>query len=175
MNPTSHQNLCWPWKLIWKVKVLRNVSYFVCLVGRKTCLTRDKLQRKGLQIWSRCLLCIREGKSDERLFLCFKTTINLRHMFFSILRIKWVMPKSTLELLSNWKNVGRSSTKENWWQVIPACIWWTVWKESNLRHFEDSNNSIWKIRSNCLSLVFCWCKQNMWAEIWELVDLIVNV
>lgn len=36
------------------------------------------------------------------------------HMSFSILRIKLIMTKSTLELLRNWKNVRRSSAEEEW-------------------------------------------------------------
>ncbi|KAG5632454.1 hypothetical protein H5410_004171 [Solanum commersonii] len=37
-----------------------------------------------------------------------------------------------------WITLGNQCTEEEWGQVIPACIWWTVWKERNSKHFEDT-------------------------------------
>lgn len=88
MDHISNQNVSWPWKLIWKVIVPPKVSCFAQLVVRKACLTKDKLQRRGLPICSRRLLCGQEVESNEHLFVHCKTTINLFHMFFSVLRIK---------------------------------------------------------------------------------------
>ncbi|KAG5611118.1 hypothetical protein H5410_022399 [Solanum commersonii] len=73
-------------------------------------------------------------------------------MFFCILGITWVIPSSTLALLNNWWSIGNRGGEEDWWKIIPACIWWTVWKERNGRHFEGTSSSIEKIGMNCLSL-----------------------
>lgn len=143
----------WP-KQVWKVNIPMKVSFFVWLVIRKACLTQDKLQRRALQICSKCFLCEKEGEINEHLFLHCISTINLWHMFFCILRITWVIPSSTLALLSNWWSIGNRGGEEDWWKIIPACIWWTVWKERNGRHFEGTSSFIEKIRMNCLSLFF---------------------
>jgi len=143
------------------------VSFFVWLVIRKACLTQDKLQRRGLQICSRCLLCEHESENNEYVFIHYMTTINLWPMFFCILGKTWVIPSSTLALLDNWWSIGNRDGKEDWWKIISACIWWTVWKERNGRHFEGTSSSIEKIRMNCLSLFLFWCKQNMWGEVEE--------
>ncbi|KAG5600195.1 hypothetical protein H5410_031565 [Solanum commersonii] len=64
-----------------------------------------------------------------------------------ILGASWVMPKSTMELLTSWKGIGSRGSKENWWMIIPACIWWTLWKERKTKCFEGKSSNIQKIKS----------------------------
>ncbi|WMV52346.1 hypothetical protein MTR67_045731, partial [Solanum verrucosum] len=64
---------------------------------------------------------------------------------------------------------------EDWWELIPACIWWSLWKERNGRCFEDKRNNIQKIRMNCLSLLYFWCKQDMMGDIELFDDFIGNL
>ncbi|KAG5602254.1 hypothetical protein H5410_033624 [Solanum commersonii] len=47
----------------------------------------------------------------------------------------------------------RSRSKEDWWKYIPACIWWTLWKERNERSFDGQASSIQKILMKNLSLL----------------------
>ncbi|KAF3626319.1 putative salicylate O-methyltransferase-like [Capsicum annuum] len=68
-------------------------------------------------------------KINAHLFLHFKTAANLWNMFFCILGVNRVMPRTTLELLKCWNGVGRRGSTEDWWKRLPACIWWTLWKE----------------------------------------------
>lgn len=67
-------------------------------------------------------------------------------MFFCILGINWAMLTSTMDLLDHWTNVGKRNGEEEWWKIIPACIWWIVWEERNSRHFENTSNLIQEIR-----------------------------
>ncbi|WMV23767.1 hypothetical protein MTR67_017152, partial [Solanum verrucosum] len=70
---------------------------------------------------------------------------------------------------------GRRRSTEDWWELIPACIWWTLWKERNARCFEGKSNNIEKIRMNNLSLLYFWCKQDMRGDIELFVDFIDNL
>ncbi|WMV42669.1 hypothetical protein MTR67_036054 [Solanum verrucosum] len=91
------------------------VSFFVWLVIRKACLTQDKLQRRGLQICSRCLLCEHESENNEHLFLHCRTTINLWHMCLPLyFGNNLVIPSSTLEMLNNWWSIGNRGGEEDW-------------------------------------------------------------
>lgn len=128
----------WPWKLIWKIKSPPKVSCFVWLVIRRACLTHEALQRRGLQICSRCFMCDLKAEDNAHLFLHCKTASNLWNMFFCILGVNWVMSRTTLELLKSWNRVGRRGSSEDWRKSIPACIWWTLWKERNRRCCEGS-------------------------------------
>ncbi|WMV19357.1 hypothetical protein MTR67_012742 [Solanum verrucosum] len=42
--------------------------------------------------------------------------------------------------------------------MVPACIWWTIWKERNQRCFEGKKSNIQKIKTYCY-LFYFWCKQ----------------
>ncbi|WMV54098.1 hypothetical protein MTR67_047483 [Solanum verrucosum] len=53
---------------------------------------------------------------------------SLWNMFLGLLGVCWVIPKSTKDLLYSWKEIGRRESNEDWWEVIPACIWWSLWK-----------------------------------------------
>ncbi|KAF3651018.1 hypothetical protein FXO37_18203 [Capsicum annuum] len=53
-----------------------------------------------------------------------------------------------------WKGIGERSSTEDWWLSIPACVWWTLWRERNARCFEGKSCSIQKIKSHCLSFIF---------------------
>ncbi|WMV54585.1 hypothetical protein MTR67_047970 [Solanum verrucosum] len=164
----------WPWKQIWKVTSPLKVSCFVWLTIRRACLTHEVLQGKRMQICSRCFMCDQDAESNFHLFLHCKTATKLWDMFLNILGVSWVMPKSTMELLNCWKGISSRGSKENWWMTIPACIWWTLWKERNTRCFEGKSSNIQKIQSQSLSLLYFWCKQEL-GDIVALVDFIGNL
>ncbi|WMV22021.1 hypothetical protein MTR67_015406 [Solanum verrucosum] len=42
------------------------------------------------------------------------------------------------------------------WGLIPAHIWWTIWKERNCGCFENKSSTIWKIKLSGV-LLFFWC------------------
>lgn len=42
---------------------------------------------------------------------------------------------------------------------VPGGIWWTIWRERNLRRFEGKNSRIQKIKLDCILLLDIWCKQ----------------
>ncbi|WMV11421.1 hypothetical protein MTR67_004806 [Solanum verrucosum] len=85
------------------------------------------------------------------------------------------MPKTTMELLNSWTRIGNRGKSEDWWKTIPACIWWTLWKERNARCFEGQNDSFQRIEMKCLSLLFFWCKQELVGESIEMVDFKRNL
>lgn len=113
MNPTLSLTEKWPWKLIWKIDRPLKLSCFAWLAIRKACLTHEILQKKGMQICSRCFMCENEVEINSHLFIHCHKAANLWNMFLSIMGVNWVMPKSTMELLSNWTGIGSRCRKDN--------------------------------------------------------------
>lgn len=103
---TGLTKIC-PWELIQTIYIPPKVAVFTWLVFRRACLTQERLQRRGFQICSRCLLCGQEVETNEHFFIHFKITTNLWQLFFCILGVSWVVPKTTFVLFSSWKEVGR--------------------------------------------------------------------
>lgn len=73
-------------------------------------------------------------------------------IFFNLRGILWTMPSKIDDTLSL-QEAGFGARNKDRWRIIPACIWWTIWRERNARCFEKSSN-VQKIK---LSLtVYCY-------------------
>ncbi|KAG5595439.1 hypothetical protein H5410_036671, partial [Solanum commersonii] len=72
-------------------------------------------------------------------------------------------------VLSIWIRDGNASTEERW-KFVPACVCWTIWKERNNKSFENVQNSLQKIKMNCLALLYFWCKQDILAKTEDIFD-----
>ncbi|KAF3635863.1 putative serine incorporator-like [Capsicum annuum] len=151
-----------PWIAIWKSVAPTKVKCFARLVAvRRACLTHDVMQRKGINIDSRCLL------------------------FISMANLQWIMPEHTVDLLSCWIRRGGSNSQKKWWRIVPACIWnngvlKTLEDFQGLTDAEDKLQSNYKrdgnfsvktaylIISNCDHRIDGW----PWKPIWKTNALI---
>ncbi|WMV58636.1 hypothetical protein MTR67_052021 [Solanum verrucosum] len=76
------------------------------LVARKACSTHEALQKRGINIASRCLLCKEALETSKHLFLHCKVTTQVWALFTTIVGILWIMPEHTADLLSCWIRRG---------------------------------------------------------------------
>jgi len=67
---------------------------------------------------------------------------------------------------------GGSKSQKKWWRIVPACIWWTIWKERNQRIFEGKESFILKIKWKVITSLGFWCKEQSIEEEIQLVDFI---
>lgn len=67
-------------------------------------------------------------ESINPLFLHCGVTDLMWQLFQNMEGIKYTMPKTTKELLECWNNTTGNIKQRQWWQTIPACVGWTVWK-----------------------------------------------
>lgn len=160
------------WRQVWTSQAPSKVKCFVWLVTKRACLTQEVLKKKEHQIVSRCFLCNETDETNNHLFLHCKITAQLWSLFLKLTDSNWTMPEHTSDLLSCWIRRGGSKTQKKWWRIIPACIWWTIWKERNGRCFENKTNSIQKVKEKCIVSFYFWCKENYIEEAEQLVDLL---
>ncbi|WMV46113.1 hypothetical protein MTR67_039498 [Solanum verrucosum] len=52
------------------------------------------------------------------------------------------MPRKVTEALYSWEETGALAKDRTRWRIIPASIWWAIWKERNSRCFEGIENSV---------------------------------
>ncbi|WMV55138.1 hypothetical protein MTR67_048523 [Solanum verrucosum] len=60
-----------PWNKIWKSVAPAKVKCFTWLVARKKCLTHEAMQKRRINIVSRCLLCKEALETNKLLFMHF--------------------------------------------------------------------------------------------------------
>ncbi|TMW81198.1 hypothetical protein EJD97_011224, partial [Solanum chilense] len=82
------------------------------------------------------------------------------------------MPNRITHLLYGWGEVGVGAAYKDRWMVVPACIWWTVWKERNARCFESKSFDLQKIKLNCIRLFCFWCKHIYFEDTESIIDIL---
>lgn len=140
--------------MIGKVKIPYKVACFTWLLAREAVLTQDNLLKRGYQLGSRCHLCEAQEETVNHLFLHCRVTDQLWKIFINLRGIQCLMLGRIKEVLTSWKRDGDHSRQKERWKIVPACIWWTIWKERNQRCFEDNHSSIQKLKMSCLMLFY---------------------
>jgi hypothetical protein len=91
-----------PWKSIWKPKVLPRVAFFMWTALGKI-LTADNLRRRGIILVSWYCMCKADGETVDNLLLhCPVATVHWDSVF-SLFGVLWVMPKGVSDLLACWQ------------------------------------------------------------------------
>ncbi|XP_059310048.1 uncharacterized protein LOC132061211 [Lycium ferocissimum] len=158
---TTNQEAGWPWRMIWKTKIPYKVNCFSWLLAKEVVLTHENLNKRGFHLCSRCYLCGEQAETVNHLFLHCKVTDQLWQLFLKMKKINWVKSGNIKEVMKCWNRDGNAAKKEKRWKIVPASIWWTVWKERNQRCFEDKQSSMQKMKMNCLAIYYFWCKEEM--------------
>ena len=121
--------------------------------------------KKYIQLSPRCLLCGEEEvETVNHLFLHCRITNILWNVFINQ-DMKKVMPRKVMQTLKLWSSYASITGHKERWKIIPACNWWSVWKERNLICFQNKRYFIQKIKMNCLVLFLFWCKQEYMVDL----------
>jgi len=172
MNQSNQQIANWPWKQIWRIKVPHKVSIFVWLLAKEATLTVDNLMSRGMTLCSRCFLCKETAETVNHLFLHCPFTAHLWRIILNLKGIAWTMPGKITEALSSWEGICSHAKDRSRWRIVPACIWWTIWKERNSRCFESLENDVQKIKLNFILLLCFWCNQIYSNDTVSIIDVL---
>ncbi|KAL4179479.1 hypothetical protein AMTRI_Chr13g87770 [Amborella trichopoda] len=131
------------------------VQAFNWLAFSQKALSVDQVQRRGVPILNKCVLCECEEETNSHLFLlcAFSSDLWGRGQLFCL---QWVTPPSVKGLLtinfeSSWPKAGRIL-----WKATLAATIWLVWMERNSRFFRGTELSIPAIFQKVTILVTFW-------------------
>ena len=75
-------------------------------------------------------------------------------MFRSV-GMMWVMPSNVADLLFGWRNwLGKHHSKI--WNLIPACLFWTIWRERNNCTFESVEHTVLHLYEFFSNMLYDW-------------------
>ena len=60
------------------------------------------------------------------------------HLILVIFYVQWVRPLSFKDVLISWWGTFVEKKRKKAWSAASLCLVWSLWKERNLRAFEDS-------------------------------------
>jgi hypothetical protein len=145
-----------PWKSIWKVKVLVRVSFFAWTAALDRILTVDNLRKRGLIVVDWCSMCKRSGESVDHLLLHCDVARALWSVLFSLFDVTWVMNDRVIDLLACWKGQRGNKMVLEVWRMAPLCLMWTSWRERNFWCFEDKELTMAEISTRFLTMLYQW-------------------
>jgi len=100
LNPIQSS---FPWKSIWKVKVLSKVAFFVWTATLGKILTLNNLQKRNIIVMEWCYMCKTSGESIDHLFLHCMVATKLWSTILQLFGVVWVMPRSVKDMLGSWR------------------------------------------------------------------------
>jgi hypothetical protein len=145
-----------PWKGIWRVKALKRMAYFVWTAALGKILTHDNLRRRHIVVVEWCCMCKKNGESIDHLLLHCDVARVVWCSFYRLFGVEWVMPRSVLDLLSGWGTLLSRGPATRLWKQVPSCVMWGLWREHNVRLFEDVELPIVDLCRNVLNMLYVW-------------------
>uniref|UniRef100_A0A2N9GQ47 Reverse transcriptase domain-containing protein n=1 Tax=Fagus sylvatica TaxID=28930 RepID=A0A2N9GQ47_FAGSY len=153
----NRRGVSFPWKSIWRVKAPPRVAFFIWTAAWGRILTCDNLMQRGYTMVGWCCMCRCDGETVEHLLLHCSAAQRLWNFVFASFRVHWVLPRKVVDLLFGWYNwFGKNHS--HIWNLIPMCLMWTVWRERNLRIFEDMSSSPDQLLGNFVTSLFDWSR-----------------
>jgi hypothetical protein len=144
-----------PWKSIWRTKAPVKVAFFAWTAALGKILTMDNLRKRHVIVIDWCCLCKRHGESVDHLLLHCEVASALWTTIFSRFGLSWVMPLRVIDLFASWWTGGRSQSAVVW-KMVPSCLMWCLWRERNVRNFEDQERTFEELKSFFFHTLFSW-------------------
>ena len=151
--------LNFPTKTIWKTSVPAKVKVFIWLLvlGKVNVHTTMQKRRPYHYLspgW--CVLCKKENKSIDHLFLHCQFSFRLWCKIVKEFNREWVTPRSCIDLLGLGNGFFLNKKGKAPWKVATIATLWAVWLERNNRVFEEKEEV----------LEYVWDRIKLWVEIW---------
>ena len=111
-----------PVKGIWVPCVPTKAAFFAWEAAWGKVLTLDKLQRRGWHLPNRCYLCGCDEESVHYILLHCPAVSPLWDLFFSIVGLSCVLPKTINDAHISWKGSFVGKKRRKIWKFVPLCI-----------------------------------------------------
>ena len=100
-----------PTRSIWNSQVQPKISFFAWEVTWGKALTLDLVQKREWALANRYFMCHENEETIDHLIIHRVKTRVLSKMFFSLVKMSWVLPSSTRETLLSWQGFWTKSSR----------------------------------------------------------------
>uniref|UniRef100_A0A2N9IHE7 Reverse transcriptase zinc-binding domain-containing protein n=1 Tax=Fagus sylvatica TaxID=28930 RepID=A0A2N9IHE7_FAGSY len=160
-----------PWKSIWKAKVPPRVAFFSWTAALGRLLTIDNLRKRHLILVDWCCMCKRSGESVDHLLLHCPMAWDLWSVL-GLFGVHWVMPCHVLDVWAGWQGCYGNRCNMVVWRMVPHCVMWCLWRERNVRLFEDCERPVSALKLLFFQTLYDWVVAVGISSINSMMDLI---
>ncbi|XP_026377838.1 uncharacterized protein LOC113272162 [Papaver somniferum] len=126
-----------PYHFIWKSAVPPKINILIWSLIHGKLNTIDVLLHKGMNMYNSCALCEIGVESRDHLFIHCNIAYKIWCSLIPNIGWMWVLPSSIKILVEMWHHRLFASSGNYIWDLIPATIICTIWRERNCRLFES--------------------------------------
>jgi hypothetical protein len=137
-------------------------------------LTYDNLMWRGCILTNWCCMCRCKGESVDHLLIHCQVANVLWNYVFRSFGFQWVLPRSVFDVIDGWWNMlGKHSSV--FWNMVPLCLMWTIWKERNSQIFEDKVISVRQLLDGFSTSLFHWSRAWGFTSSRSIIDFISSL
>ncbi|CAN0838488.1 Putative ribonuclease H protein At1g65750 [Linum grandiflorum] len=151
-----HGDVGFPSDSIWVNTVPLKIQVFCWLAFHKKFATVDNLQRRGLHLVNRCVLCYNSLESVDHLLLQCHFSKSVWAAVSSRLSIVGPFPGEIREFVLAWKGMNCIDSFSDAIKSLLHATFWCIWIERNDRIFRDKSKNVDQIVAKILICVGRW-------------------
>ena len=121
----------------WYLGLIPKINIFFWLFLQNSVLTIDNLNKWGLYIPNRWILCKNQVEFVDHLFIHCSFKREVCSIFSQGFGFNWCAPASTTELFRQWDDSWKASSLQTISKWALPHFGWGIWKEHNNRIFRD--------------------------------------
>ncbi|KAL5720442.1 hypothetical protein ACHQM5_013110 [Ranunculus cassubicifolius] len=141
---------------VWLSKVPLKINFFVWVLSRNRVLTHDNLEKRGFHFPSRCCFCVNHIETVDHLFVSCPMIMEIWDFIFGVFGIIKPCEMSVASILAVEGDRYFSDKGRVYWEMIKHSAFWTIWKERNLRIFEEEITEEWRLIDRIKENVWKW-------------------
>ncbi|CAN1763258.1 Putative ribonuclease H protein At1g65750, partial [Linum perenne] len=145
-----------PHEVIWESKAPTKIQTFLWMAYHKKLATIDNLQKRGIHLVSRCVLCEVSCESVDHLLWQCSFTKEVWQRVSSLLSIFGPHCRDLDSILTGWKGLNFSPFFPETSSVLLHAFLWFSWLERNDRVFNDKAKSVDQVVARILSNIGRW-------------------
>ena len=77
-------------------------------------------------------------------------------MVLGLFGVYWVMPCHVLDVWAGWQGCYGNHCNLVVWRMVPHCVMWFLWRERNVRHFEDCERFVSALKLLFFQTLYDW-------------------
>ena len=123
---------------------------------------------------NRCCMCKTAAESVDHLFIHCPMAKEFWDKVLSLFGVSWVMPCQVRGLIDCWQRGLLRHQFSSIWKALPHCLMWCLWRERNMRSFENTELGSLDLKLLFLRTLYDWIPVLGLFSVSSLQDFLVS-